>query len=117
MYKMYENLRDKNVNTGGNAETSTANSDKRNDDNDRQSEFKEAPSISGQRSNKVTDGTSTTNTKADLNSSVVDSSDSNVPHTATKREIPALNVELEILPDKHDEALLPPDAIPIPDDM
>ena len=112
---MYEKLRDKNVNIDRNVETVATNSDKVNDDNDRELEFRDASIVLEQSSSGTTN-----NAGVYLNNSV-----SEVEHNGSKkpshplidtRKITAPNVELEILADKHDEAPLHTDAIPIPDD-
>ena len=106
---MYEKLRDKNVNIDRNVETVATYSDKVNDGNDRELEFRDASAMHEQSS----DGT-TNNAKV---SEVGDNSSEKPRRTlTTTRKTTAPNIELEILADKHDEAPLHPDPIPIPDD-
>ena len=112
---MYEKLRDKNVNIDKNAETVASNSDEVNDDNDGELEFKD------QKESSSSTTKATEKSGPDLNSNVGEVEDNGgekvpLPPLKTTTKLTAPNVELEIIADKRVEALLHPDAIPIPDD-
>ena len=115
---MYEKLRDKNVNIDKNVETVASNSDKVNDDTDRELEFKDGSTNQEESSSSTTNVTDKSGPDLNRNvGEVEDNSGEKVPlPLKTTRKLTAPNVELEIIADKHDEASLHPDATPIPDD-
>ena len=116
---MYEKLRDKNVNIDKNVETVVSNSDNVNDDNVGELEFKDGSTNQKESSSSTTKATEKSG--PDLNSNVGEVEDNSgekvpLPPLKTTTKLTAPNVELEIIADKHGEAPLHPDAIPIPDD-